>query len=425
MNGTVRTYRTPARVGRVSQQQWGAPPPPQQWGAPPQPQSGGTWSQGRAPWQGGNAGWSGQTYASGPTQQRGTAQYPQAQWQAPGGSWQQAPSGWQAPGGGWPPPPRRQRSGFGTLIKIVLAVIGLLVLFSLANSVLNGLVSGGGAAPLPQNSGEPNYQNEGYVPPAVSETPPAVPGPRNLDAAERLVTANPLYDQTVPVPTNCRMSNTKPLQQMSASEKEAHFNEQVACLMTVWINPVEDAGFELPRPQVYVYTSPIKTACGDFDTVNAAYCTADQRIYYSDELLDSLSTEAANGAYAGELVLAHEFGHAVQARTAILISERVLESETTTKAASQELSRRIEVQADCFAGAYVQSVTRSQNLTASDLANLKQVTHSIGDDILSGREGYVGGHGTGAARQNWFTRGLGDAQVGVCNSFTAPSDEVR
>ena len=68
---------------------------------------------------------------------------------------------------------------------------------------------------------------------------------------------------------------------------------------------------------------------------------------------------------------------------------------------------------------------RSQNLTASDLANLKQVTHSIGDDILSGREGYVGGHGTGAARQNWFTRGLGDAQVGVCNSFTAHSEEVR
>ena len=53
------------------------------------------------------------------------------------------------------------------------------------------------------------------------------------------------------------------------------------------------------------------------------------------------------------------------------------------------------------------------------------MTHSIGDDILSGREGYVGGHGTGAARQNWFTRGLGDAQVGVCNSFTAPSEEVR
>lgn len=445
MNGTVRTYSTPARVCRVSQQQWGSPP---------QPPSGGNWAQGRPPWQGGNAGWGGHHYVPGPSQAPGPWSNPAGQpsgpgapytpgprpapggpwqqqqppnqgWQQPSpGPWQQAPGSWQAPGGNWPPPPRK-RSGFGTLVKVVVAVVGVIFVISMVSPLVSGFRPGGGASPTPGQSNGPVYQNEDYVPPAVSKSPPPIPGPKNLDAAHQLVSDNPLYSQTVPVPTNCKMSNTKPLQQMSPKEKEAHFNEQVGCLMTVWVNPVEKSGFTLPRPPVYVYTSPIKTACGDFDSVNAAYCTADQRIYYSDELLDSLSSEAAQGRYAGELVMAHEFGHAVQARTAILMSERALETDATTKAATQELSRRVEVQADCFAGAYVQSVARSQKLTSADVANLKKVTYTIGDDVLSGKEGYVGGHGTGKARQAWFTRGLKDAQLGVCNTFTAPPDQVR
>lgn len=388
----------------------------QQWGTPPPPQPGGTWSRGPAPWQGGSSGWRPDSY--GPPAGYQQRQYPQQ----PFPGYPQQPQ----PGAPWPTPqPPRKRSGLGTLIRVVLVVIGLLIALNVLRGFLDGL--GGSGSTPPTNPSDPSvgYQNEGYVPPAVDKNPPAVPGPRNLDAAKKLTQDSPLYEQTVPVPTNCQMRNTTPVQQMSANAKEAHFNELMGCLMTVWVNPVEDAGFTLPRPQVYVYTKPIKTACGDFDDLNAAYCAGDQRIYYANDLFEAFPPSVSSANYGAEVVLAHEFGHAIQARTAILISEKYLEQDASSNATKQQLSRRTEVQADCFAGEYVQSVAHSQQLSDADLQSLGQLMYNMGDDVLTGKKDYVGGHGTGKARQDWFNRGLGSAQLQTCNSFVAPADQVR
>lgn len=209
------------------------------------------------------------------------------------------------------------------------------------------------------------------------------------------------------------------------SVKQTHFNELMGCLMRVFADPVEQAGFTMPRPPVTVYTRPIQTACGSFDQVNAAYCTGDQRIYYAHNLLDAFPPEVTRARYAAELVLAHEYAHAVQARTAILISEKYLEDQARTQAAQQELSRRTEVQADCMAGQYVRSVAQSQQLDAQAIRGLSNVAYNIGDDVLSGRPGQVGGHGSGQARQEWFDRGVGSDAISTCNTFTAPSNQVR
>ena len=284
----------------------------------------------------------------------------------------------------------------------------------------------GPPVPRPQVPGDPTspYQNEEYAPPPVDRNPPAVPGPRNMDAAGRLVRANPLYDQRIPTPTNCQMAAVD-VPAASAAEKQEHFNELMGCLMTVFADPVEAAGFQMPRPPVVVYNRPIKTACGDFREVNAAYCTGDQRVYYANSLLRAFPPQVASAQYAAEMILAHEFGHAIQARTAILISEKYLEQDAGSERAALDLSRRTEVQADCLAGQYVRSVAQSQGLDAEALARLSDLAHNLGDDVLSGRPGYSGGHGTGNARQDWFTRGLGSDAIGVCNAFVASSDEVR
>lgn len=281
-------------------------------------------------------------------------------------------------------------------------------------------------APAPQVPGDPTspYVNEDYAPPPADRNPPPVPGPRTMDAAGRLVRANPLYDQQIPTPTNCRMAPVD-IQAASAAEKQEHFNELMGCLMTVFAEPVEASGFTLPRPPVVVYTRPIKTACGDFREVNAAYCTGDQRVYYANSLLRSFPANVANAQYAAEMILAHEFGHAVQGRTAILISEKYLEQDARSERAAQDLSRRTEVQADCLAGQYVRSVAQSQGLGAAQLDGLSRLAYNLGDDVLSGRPGYSGGHGTGSARQDWFNRGLGSDSIGVCNAFVASADEVR
>ncbi len=318
-----------------------------------------------------------------------------------------------------------------------MAVVAILMFASFVRGVLDDLASvdvprlpsptrPDAPAPAPQVPGDPTspYQNEDYAPPPATRNPPAVPGPRTMEAAGRLVTENPLYDESIPTPTNCQMAAVD-VPSASPAEKEAHFNELMGCLMTVFAEPVEAAGFEMPRPPVVVYTRPIKTACGDFAEVNAAYCTGDQRVYYADSLLRAFPANVARAPYAAEVILAHEFGHAVQARTAILISEKYLEQDARSEAAAMDLSRRTEVQADCLAGQYVRSVAQSQGLGTGELAGLGELAWNLGDDVLTGRPGYAGGHGTGGARQDWFNRGLGSDAIAVCNSFVASSDEVR
>ena len=392
----------------MSQTPWGAPPPPQRGGAwppPPQPRQ----------WQG----W---------PQQRGLQQPWPAQQQ-----WQRPPQQWPPP----QPPRRRPGSGLANAVRVVMAVVAILMLASFVRGLLDqapGIEAPrtpvpprpDAPAPAPQVPGDPTspYRNEDYTPPAATRNPPTVPGPRNMDAAGRLVRENPLYEQQIPTPTNCRMAPVD-VGSASAAEKESHFNELMGCLMTVFAGPVEAAGFEMPRPPVVVYTRPIKTACGDFAEVNAAYCTGDQRVYYANSLLRAFPARVANAPYAAEVILAHEFGHAIQARAAILISEKYLEQDARTEREAMDLSRRTEVQADCFAGQYVRSVAQSQSLGARELAGLGELAWNLGDDVLTGRPGYSGGHGTGSARQDWFNRGLGSDVVGVCNSFVAGSDEVR
>lgn len=313
-----------------------------------------------------------------------------------------------------------------------MAVVGILMIASTlkgvgsASTLPSPTRQQDAPAPAPQLPGNPNspYKNEDYAPPPVDRNPPPVPGPRNMDAAGRLVTENPLYAQEIPVPTNCTMAQVA-LDGASAAQKETHFNELMGCLMTVFAVPVEAAGFQMPRPSVTVYSRPIKTACGDFREVNAAYCTGDQRVYYANNLLDAFPPSVSGANHAAEMILAHEFGHAIQARTAILISEKYLEQDARTEAASMDLSRRTEVQADCLAGQYIRSVAQSQQLSAGDVERLGNLAYNLGDDVLTGRTGYAGGHGTGAARQRWFERGLADDLIGACNTFTASSDTVR
>lgn len=280
--------------------------------------------------------------------------------------------------------------------------------------------SGGGS----QTGQTGPYVNESYTPPPADMNPPALPVPRDVSAATRLVQDNAFYAEKVPEPTRCDVA---PIDGLTGtrSQLQSQITDLMGCLMTVWDNPVEASGYTLPRPPVVVYNSPVKTACGTFDEVNAAYCSGDQRIYYAQSLLKAFPSAVRQSPYAVEMIVAHEFGHALQARTAILASEVRLEQRASSQAASNELSRRTEVQADCLAGQFVRSVALSQDLDSADLAALSVFTYTLGDDVLSGKPGFSEGHGLGDSRRAWFEKGLASSEITTCNSFIADAAQVR
>lgn len=267
------------------------------------------------------------------------------------------------------------------------------------------------------------YQNEGVAVPAPAQNPPPLPEPQTYAQATQWMQQNSLYDQAVAVPVRCDLVSVDG-QTASTTQLQQDLNDLTECLMRVWTPPLQAAGFQAVRPPVTVYSGQVRTPCGTMPMRNAAYCAADQRIYYATDLPESIPPQLVSTPFMPETVVAHEFGHAIQARSGILISEAAWQQQVSSTQ-GLELSRRTEVQADCFAGEFINSISQSQNLTAADRRNLGLLFYSIGDDVLTGDPNKVGNHGRGVNRQAWFNAGLANPQLSTCNSFTAPADTVR
>ncbi len=268
------------------------------------------------------------------------------------------------------------------------------------------------------------YANSTYVAPQPDLNPPALPNVVSGTAARTMVTTSPLYGQKVPNPTRCTVTSID-LAAASKSELEAHMSDVVACLMRVWDVTVTKSGYSMPRPPVVVYSTAIATGCGKLTTLNAAYCGADQKIYYATDLPQAIPRELRSSRFIVEVIVAHEFGHAVQARTGILTAAHGLADGAATQAESHEWSRRTELQADCFAGLFIRSVSKSTGITQRDLDNLSSLMVAFGDDSLTTTTGVDGGHGLGASRKYWMQLGLASTSTDVCNTFTASPDAVR
>lgn len=307
------------------------------------------------------------------------------------------------------PPPRRRRTGLRSLLfaLMLLALVGFV-----------GLVG----TNLTHSTSDRAYQNEDYQVPPPDRNPPPLPVPDTYDQAEQLVTNNPFYRQTAPIPVKC---NAQPINVATASDAQlkSHFESLMECLLRVWQPPLVGAGFEIVRPTVTIYGKDVTTKCGK-SSVNAFYCSADQQVYYSDQLADYVTIVKRN-KWAADVVMAHEFGHALQARSAILISGHALGQNSGSDAVELEYSRRLETQADCFSGMFMRAVSQSLGIQQSDVAGIEDTYSAVGDDTLSGKPNVVGNHGHAQSRQYWGATGLGTSAVRSCNTFTAKSSLVR
>ncbi|GAB3743682.1 hypothetical protein GCM10028864_10750 [Microlunatus parietis] len=289
--------------------------------------------------------------------------------------------------------------------------------------VLAVIASIGLVVTLIANPGQAGYQNEAYQVPDPDLNPPALPQPQTVEEATDAIEKNPFYDQDVPIPVRC---DEGPIDVTAAddAELEKHLNELMACLVRVWEPPVTSAGWVIVRPSVTVYGEKIKTKCGEIP-VNAAYCGADQQVYFSNQLVRALPAVGDN-EWVAYIIIAHEFAHALQARTNILISAKALGAESKDEQQELQMSRRIEVQADCLSSMFLRSVSRSLDINQSDLEGIEETYRSIGDDSLSDKYANGGGnHGLAVSRLYWANQGLGSSQVATCNTYVADEKLVR
>ena len=306
------------------------------------------------------------------------------------------------------PAPRRRNP-----LRLVLLAVILVTLAALGGLVISGLTS------EPSNFA---YQNDDYQVPPPDTSPPPIPIPETYEQAEQWITQSTFYNQTAPAPVRC---NSQPINVSTASDAQlkAHFEGLMECLVRVWEPPVTSAGFTIVRPTVTIYGEELTTKCGK-SGVNAFYCTADQQVYYSN-LLPEVLLPVRRNKWTADIVMAHEFGHALQARTGILISAHALGQNSGDEGTDLQYMRRLETQADCFSGMFVRAVSQSIGVQQQDEEGILEIYVAIGDDTLSGKSDVVGNHGLARSRRYWGTVGLTTSAVAPCNTFVAPSKLVR
>jgi predicted metalloprotease len=119
-------------------------------------------------------------------------------------------------------------------------------------------------------------------------------------------------------------------------------------------------------------------------------------------------------------VIAHEYGHHVQEDAGILeYGHRLMAASVTV--ARDEVSRRIELQAQCFAGAFLSAQRDSLPMTSSQYKAVLADARARGDD---GRPADGRDHGSGAHYAGWAARGYTQRVLSSCNTWTATPADV-
>jgi hypothetical protein len=132
----------------------------------------------------------------------------------------------------------------------------------------------------------------------------------------------------------------------------------------------------------------------------------------------------APGEFAQAYVLAHEVGHHVQNLLGIADQVRSVQARASQAQANQ-LSVKLELQADCFAGVWARHADETKHiLEQGDVESALRAASAVGDDTLQRRaQGYVVPesftHGTAAERVEWFKHGLAGGSIQSCDTFSS------
>lgn len=188
-------------------------------------------------------------------------------------------------------------------------------------------------------------------------------------------------------------------------------------LNETWRPEFERADIPFEQPQLVFYSGGVRSGCGSATSAAGPfYCPADQGIYIDTSFYDQLDRQlGASGDFARYYVMAHEYGHHIQALTGVADAIRSAQSQDRGRA--NQLQVRMELQADCYAGVWA---GKNRNLIEpGDFEEGMTAASAIGDDALTGgrvsAENFT--HGTSAQRREALRLGISTADESECDRY--------
>ena len=191
----------------------------------------------------------------------------------------------------------------------------------------------------------------------------------------------------------------------------------------VWHEQFRQLGRQYREPKLQLFTDRVESACGVAGaSVVPFYCPADEKIYIDLSFFRELSTRfRAPGDFAQAYVIAHEVGHHVQNLLGTMDQINSARARNSDRL-NNELSVRLELQADFYAGVWAHYAERKGVVEPGDFEEALGAASAVGDDRLQREsQGYVVPdsftHGTSTQRVEWFRRGFESGDVRQGNTF--------
>jgi predicted metalloprotease len=199
----------------------------------------------------------------------------------------------------------------------------------------------------------------------------------------------------------------------------------------VWKEQFQQLGREYEEPVLVLFKGRVESACGLASAaVGPFYCPGDHKLYIDLAFFDELKRRfGAPGDFAQAYVIAHEVGHHVQTLLGTTAKVDALRSRLS-KAEANQLSVRMELQADFLAGVWAHHAQKTkQILEPGDMEEALRAANAIGDDRLQQQaQGYVVPdsftHGSSEQRIRWFRRGFETGDLSEGDTFAIPEDEL-
>ncbi len=198
----------------------------------------------------------------------------------------------------------------------------------------------------------------------------------------------------------------------------------------MWQEIFSSSGRQYQNAQLVLFTGFTDSACGGADArMGPHYCPLDQQMYLDLDFFQELSDRfGATGDLAPAYVLSHEIAHHVQ--NLLGINEQVRQLQQQDPSQANDLSVRMELQADCFAGVWASTVFVGQletgenlSLDPGEISEALEAAAAVGDDrIQMATQGRIDpesfNHGTSEQRQRWFQTGYDQGDPNACDTFS-------
>lgn len=195
----------------------------------------------------------------------------------------------------------------------------------------------------------------------------------------------------------------------------------------VWTKEFAKMGRTYNAPKMVIFSDAVSSGCGNATSASGPfYCSADETVYLDLEFFKSMKKQiGADGDFAYAYVIAHEVGHHVQNELGILgqAHQQMAKYGRDTKQ-SNEISVRLELQADFFAGVWAYNDNKMfGSLEDGDIEEALNAAAKIGDDYLQ-KQAYgrtmpeTFNHGTSAQRSRWLKKGLYTGDVSQGDTFS-------